>query len=669
MIEEERKTENGFYKFKKMVKKVLKFSIITIVMVIMSILVVVGSICLHNREKIATTIENGFQKVKEINDSTFNGRYNTTVLDKNGDVIFEHKTAEFEYKEYEDINPRVMEAFISIEDKRFYEHNGVDLKSLMRAGITMLKGGDIQGGSTITQQLVKNVFLNQDQIIWRKIEEMVIAKEIEEMYSKDQILEFYLNNIYFGYGCYGIESASEYYYQKSTKDLSLSQIAVLTGVTNNPTFYDPINNPDNATKRKNIVLNYMFDNGYITETELNSELKKGVELNVSKVTYDNTVSDYAISFAIKEATEKFMEYNGFVFKYTFKDIEEEEKYRKLYNERYKENYEKLIFGGYQIETGIDTKMQDDMQAVLNKHMAPYGQKAESGIYKKQASATLINNLTGQVVGIIGGRNEEGNNFNRASIGARQIGSTSKPILVYTPAFERGYSPESVIKDRAIPGGAENWYKGYKGNMTLRKAVEISTNTIPWRLIQEIGEKTALEYLGKMQFNSLSTKDEYPPLAIGGMSRGATTTEMASAYATIANGGSFVEPTNVMKIQRRTDEEIIYENKYEITKVYEENAANLMVDTLKGVMEKPHGTGRKVRMNNFKYQIGKTGTTDSNIDSWFVGATPYYTMAVWVGEDIPKAQNIGGSGVPGQIWKETMQNIHVDLEERDFEKAN
>ena len=652
----------------RIIKKFFSFigtSIVILLLVIMSVVVVGGVICLQNKDKIATTIENGLQKAMNIDESKFNNRYNTMILDKNGELIFEHKTAEYEYKEYEEINPNVMKAFISIEDKRYYEHDGVDFKSLMRAGVRMLQGGDIQGGSTITQQLVKNVFLTQDQVIWRKLEEMVIARELEKIYSKEDIMEFYLNNIYFGYGCYGIESASKYYYQKSTTELSISQIAVLTGVTNNPTFYDPIKNPENAIQRKNIVLNYMFTNGYIKQEELNAELEKGVELDVSEVVYDNTITDYAISFAVKEATEKFMEYNGFEFKYTFDSIEEEEKYRSSYNDIYKENYEKLMFGGYKIETCIDTKMQEDMQAILNKHMAGYTQTTESGIYSKQAAATLINNLTGEVVGIIGGRNEESNYFNRASTGARQIGSTSKPILVYTPAFERGYYPESIIEDRYIPGGPSNWYGGYKGDVSIRYATEISINTIPWRLIQEIGEKNALEYLGKMQFDYLSTKDEYPPLALGGMSRGATTTEMASAYATIANSGDFKEPTNIIKIQKRGTDEVIYENDYEITEVYNPEASRLMIDTLKGVMNKPHGTGKGARMNNYNYQIGKTGTTDGNTDVWFVGATPYYTMAVWTGEDIPKPQHLSGGGPPTKIWKETMESIHVGLEQKDF----
>ncbi|MGL4762228.1 MAG: transglycosylase domain-containing protein [Sarcina sp.] len=648
----------------KFLKSFILSSLMIFLTVMTAVVAIVGAICLENKEKIELTIANGFEKASSIEDSKFNDRYNTVVLDKNGKVIFEHKTAEYEYKEYEQINPEVVKAFISIEDKRFYEHNGIDFKALTRAGAKMLQGGDIQGGSTITQQVVKNVFLTQDQVIWRKLEEMVLARELEKIYSKDKIMEFYLNNIYFGYGCYGIESASKYYYQKSTMDLSLSQIAVLTGVTNNPTFYDPIQNPKNAIKRKNIVLNYMFDNSYITEAQLHEELEKGVELNVSEVTYDNTISDYAISFAIKEATEKFMEYNGFEFKYTFKDIEEEESYRSFYNKVYAENYEKLIFGGYEIQTCIDSQMQENMQTILNDHMAPYRQTAENGIYSKQASATLIDNSTGEVVGIIGGRGENGNTFNRASIGARQIGSTSKPILVYTPAFERGYYPESIVKDRAIPGGPSNWYKGYKGDVSLRYATEISINTIPWRLITEIGEENALEYLAQMQFSSLSTKDQYPPLALGGMSRGATTTEMASAYAAIANSGSFKEPTNVTKIKRQNADEIVYENKYKTTQVYNPEAANLMIDTLKGVMNKPHGTGKNAKMNNYKYQIGKTGTTDRNVDSWFIGATPYYTMAVWVGEDAPKPQNIGG-GVPAQIWKETMESVHVGVEQKDF----
>ncbi|EMH2710104.1 transglycosylase domain-containing protein [Clostridioides difficile] len=653
-------------------KKNRKIKIIIISIFLFLIISLIASIFiyLYFKNDISNYIERAYSKIENMDRNSFNNRKTTKIYDNNGKVLKEFKVREYDYQKYKDINPYLFKAFIAVEDKRFYEHNGIDFKALVRAGIVILKGGELQGGSTITQQLAKNIFLTMDRNIWRKLEEAVIAQEIEKKFSKKDILEFYVNNINFGHGCYSVETASMYYFGKNTKDLTLSQIALLAGIPNNPSVYDPIANKENAIKRRNSIINKMYSSKFITEKEQISAKKEALELNIQKKYYDNNINDYAIEYAIQKSTEEMMKDDGFQFRYIYNNEEQRKKYLNLYSEEYKKCREEVINGGYEINTCINSDLQNKLQSIIDKEMSKYKKINKSNnLYMKQSASTVINNDTGEVIAIVGGRSQDGklNSFNRASIGARQPGSTMKPLISYLPAFEKGYSPDDQFTDKPINKGPLNWYKGYKGDITLRYATEISTNTIPFRLTKLNGAEKSLKYLAKMNFKYLTPADKTPTIALGGLTRGATTTEMASAYSTIARNGEFIEPTNIKEIKKITTGEVIYKNNKNKKRVYDSGASYLMTDVLKGSIEKEHGTSHKAKLNNYKYQAGKTGTTNNNKDAWFCGYTPYFTMSVWIGDDIPSNQSSLESNSVKSIWNKFMSGLHEGKEERDFKK--
>jgi len=657
-------------KSKKVFKRFLKFTGYSTLCFTVLAGAGAGYVYYQLKDDISLYVSKGYAKIETIDENTFNSKHPTQILDRNGHVIKEFKILNYDYQPYDKINPNVFDALIAVEDVRFYEHKGIDLKGLFRGVYTTLLKGDVQGGSTITQQLSKNIFLTMDKTVWRKLEEAVIAQELEKMYSKEEILEFYVNNVNYGNGAYSIESASKLYFNRKTEELNLAEIAFLVGIPNNPSLYNPLTNMENTLSRKDLILNRMFTAGMITEEEMLKEQEREIVLDYQKTPLDNSLgNNYALNYAVQKATETLMKYDGFQFRYEFSTDEEREIYFDLYNESYAENRQALVEGGYIIETSIDMEMQEKLQSIVNRHLTGYASMdEETGLYKKQASATMVDNETGNVIAIVGGRGEEENTFNRAVLGARQPGSTIKPLVSYTPAFEMGYVPDEKMEDRAIKNGPKNWYAGYKGFVTLRYATEISINTIPYRLTNEIGADNAIQYLANMKFKYLTPTDsEHPIISIGGFERGATTSEMASAYSTLARNGEFIEPTNIEKITKIGTEEVIYENQHQKVKIYEAGASYLMVDTLKSVMTNGSGVGNKIR--NYTHQAGKTGTTDENKDFWFCGMTPYVSMSVWIGDDTPSAQPDGLSKTPGLIWRDFMEYYHTNKEEIDFTKPD
>lgn len=672
-MEENEKEKN--IKRNKNNRKILKSIFIVIISLILIGILSVGSIggyiYYKNKVKISDCIKNGYLKLDNINENTFNSRRSTKILDKDGNLLKEFKSADYKYTEYEDINQLVFKSVIAIEDERFYNHKGIDYQGILRAGIKIItsKGKTIQGGSSITQQLVKNVFLTNKQTVWRKLEEMVIAQELEKKYSKEQILEYYVNNNYFGYGCYGIETASDYFFQKPTKELTLSQISLLIGIPNNPTIYDPVKNLDNALSRRNLILNKMFDLNYITQSELDEALNETITFNLKKVSYDNTIKDYDLNFAMQKSTENYMKYLGFQFRYSFSNNDERTKYYDLYNEYYTKANEELMSGGYIIETSIDKDKQNKLQEIVDNELKNEDViNPKNGLYMRQASSTVIDNETGNVVAIVGGKTQDGNTFNRASLGVRQPGSAIKPLISYTPAFERGYTPDKIMEDAPIKNGPSNWFGGYYGGVTIRYAVETSLNTIAYNVLNQIGTQNGIKYLTNMHFKYIMPQDMSPIMAIGGFTKGTTTTEMAGGFSTLSRNGEFVEPTNVLKITKIGTNNIIYENKHIKTKIYDAGASFMMTDVLKGVLNESYATGIHAKMNNFINQAGKTGSTDDYKDIWMAGYTPYYTTVVWSGNDTPSPlyTNMNASK---DIWKNMMEYLHDNLEPKDFDKPD
>ncbi|MCI8327205.1 MAG: PBP1A family penicillin-binding protein [Lachnospiraceae bacterium] len=613
-------------------------------------------------KKIGDLKSEAYDYVRSSSEETFRSSETSLVYDSNGDLISVLKgEKDVYYLEYEDIPTDVCSAIITIEDKKFYQHHGVDFKGILRAVKAMIENGKVtQGASTITQQLARNIFLTQEKTWERKVEEMFIATEMERVYTKEQILEYYLNNIYFGNGYYGIQAASKGYFNTEVKNLDLSQIAFLCAIPNNPTLYDPVTNPQNTIKRRDRILNQMEEDGKISETVCEEAKAEAMMLERPQ----NIKNDYVETYTYYCATRALMAKEGFRFKYDFKSAAEKESYQMQYESLYEICNKKLYTEGYRIYTSVDLSMQQELQNSIDIALQEYTEVNEEGIYTLQSAAVCMDNQSGYVKAIVGGRSQDYNGYtiNRAYKSFRQPGSSIKPLLVYTPALENDYTPDSEVVDAPIEDGPSNSDGSYAGSMTLRRAVELSKNTVAWNLLEEMSPEKGLSYLEKMNFSRLDENDKRPAAALGGFTNGISPLEMAAGYATIENDGLYREPTCILKITD-SDGETILSTKQEETAVYRENAARTMTDILKGVLT--NGTGRGLSLSGMPC-AGKTGTTNDNKDGWFVGYTRYYTTSVWVGYDMPRTlDGLSGATYPGNIWKNFMEKVHVGLPAQEF----
>ncbi|MBO5486827.1 MAG: penicillin-binding protein, partial [Eubacterium sp.] len=423
------------------------------------------------------------------------------------------------YVSLDNIPDYVKNAMICTEDKKFYEHNGIDFKGIMRAVWALIKnnGEKTQGASTITQQLARGVFLNTDKTYERKIKEIFIAQELERKYTKDQILEYYLNTICFANGYYGIEAAARGYFSKSCQDLSLAQLCFLCAIPNNPTLYDPEKKFDNTVKRKNRILDQMLSDGVINQVEYDEAYNEEIKLKIQEV----KMRDYIQSFISYSATKALMKKNGFEFKYSFESDSERDAYEEEYDEAYDTAQQMLKNNGYRIYTSIDLTKQKKLQSAINENLSSFKEKGTDGMYEMQGSAVCIDNKTGRVVAIVGGRSQktQGYSLNRAFQSYRQPGSTIKPIIVYTPTLERGSTANTTVNDHRFQGGPQNSSGRYYGYVSLRFAVEQSLNTVAWQLFQKLTPEVGLDYLTQMNFNRIVKSDYYLPASLGGLTHG------------------------------------------------------------------------------------------------------------------------------------------------------
>lgn len=594
---------------------------------------------------------------------TFRQSETSLIYDVDGKVLTTLKgEKDVYYIDYEDIPEYVREAMISIEDKRFETHIGIDFKGIMRAlkALIVNKGEIHQGASTITQQLARNIFLTHEVSWERKIKEMFIALELEKRYSKEQIMEFYLNNIYFGNGYYGIQAASKGYYKKEVEELSLGEITFLCAIPNNPTLYDPYDNRENTEGRQGRILEQMAEDGKITEEEAREAKKDKITLKKKKQKKYNYVETYVYNCAVRA----LMENQGFTFRNSFDSEEDKERYDERYDELYAMCQQSLYSAGYRIYTSIDRQKQKDLQATVDDTLSGFDEKTKDGIYAMQGAATCIDNETGRVVAIVGGRSQNltGYTLNRAYQSFRQPGSSIKPLIVYTPMLERGYTPNSIVEDKKTEDGPRNSDGTYSGKITLRTAVEKSRNTVAWQLFEELTPGVGLQYLLSMDFAKIDKNDYFPAASLGGLTNGVSTVEMAAAFAALENDGKYREPTCIVMIMNSRGETIV-DDTIEEKVVYDQNAARMMTDVLTGVLTR--GTGRNAKLMNMT-AAGKTGTTNDKKDGWFVGYTPYYTTSVWVGYDIPRTVNdLYGSTYPATVWRNYMNTIHQGLENKGF----
>lgn len=662
--QEKQKTKKKKNKFFVFLKGFLKFLFVCFLTLILVGVLAMGLIAFKLKPITEELWNNANEKVSLINEGTFKDKVETVIYDNKGTVIREVAVHDYYYIEDKDIKPEIKEAVIAIEDARYLEHKGYDVKGIARAFADIVKNnGEItQGGSTITQQLVKLQFLSLEKSYKRKIEEIFIATKIENQYSKEEILEFYLNNINYGNGAYGIETASRTYFSKPSKELTISEIAFLTAIPNNPSVYNPVRNMENTLKRRNIVLSEMKEVGFINEKELNQALKEVITLKMAKKKLEPET--YEVSYVLSSATKILMEKEGFKFKYWFETEAERSEYQAEYSDLFTQLNQKIRNGGYSIYSTIDMDKQKMFQESMNKGLSDFTAKdAKSGLYKTQGAGALIDNNTGDLLAIIGGRTQDdvANTYNRAFLSYRQPGSSIKPLVAYTPAFERGMLASTIMNDTQIKNGPNNWDKRFHGKMTLRKATEMSWNTIPYQIMNRLGAKDLAMYLAEMEFSGLTPQDANAIIAVGGFTYGTTPLEMTAGYATLARNGAYVKPTGISKIVDFTNT-TLYENERKSKRIYDKGSAYLMTDVLKGVVSNRSALAYGYGVDGFE-TAGKTGTTNGNRDKWYGGYTPHYTAVVWVGNDMPA--NIPGE-YPQKIWKDFMQKVHKGVKPKKFD---
>lgn len=645
-------------------KKILRLIKIQIVL----LLVVIGGVTYYYVSGYAAQVSELKTEanllVRKSNQNTFRQTETSEVYDKKGDTISVLKgEKDVYYITYNEIPEDAIKALVSIEDKKFFEHNGVDYKAIARAAYVMIKDKEMaQGGSTITMQLARTIFLSNEKTWQRKLEEIFIASELEKKYSKEQILEFYLNNVYFANGYYGMEAAAKGYFSKDISELDLAQICYLLAIPNSPTYYDPVVNPENTITRRNLILTAMKNDGVISEATYNKTKKETISLQRP----DSIKNNYVETYVYYCATRALMSADGFEFKNDFKTDEEKGIYEKSYNDKYNECNQGLFTSGYRIYTSIDLDMQEELQNSIDKQLEEFTDVNEEGIYSLQSAGVCIDNETGMVNAIVGGRSQEvkGYTLNRAYQSFRQPGSSIKPLLVYTPALEMGYTPDTIVVDEKIEDGPENASGRYSGEITLRDAVSTSKNTIAWQLYTEITPDRGIDYLKALGFSHIGKEDYGMAACLGGFTVGVSPLEMAKGYATIYNDGYTREPTCILKITDSVGN-VIFEGNQEDVKVYEENAARNMTDMLQSVLT--DGTAKGTSLGDMP-AAGKTGTTNDNRDGWFVGYSKYYTTSIWVGYDQPKkVPGLTGSSYPAAIWQDFMVKIHEGKLPAEFKK--
>ena len=608
--------------------------------------------------------------VGESTPDTFRLQESSYIYDADGDVIAKlSKDEDSYYLPYDEIPVEAIQAFVAVEDRTFWENSGIDLKGIFRVGLRFLytEGEEVHGASTITQQLARNRFLTNEVSLERKAKEMLIAMELTDKYSKEQIMEFYINDISFANTYYGLEAASIGYFGKSSKELSLSQIAYLCAIPNSPTYYNPYRHPENALKRRDKILDDMLEMEYITQEEHDAAVEEEIVIQRPDYGFHNYETTYAVDCAVRY----LMELDGFEFEYGFTSDKEYEQYSEQYDQAYAAARQELYIGGYDVYTSLDPEQQEYLQKAIDEGLSFDDETSSDGVYALQGAATLIDNETGKVTAIVGGRSQETDVYglNRAYQSFRQPGSSIKPLIVYAPALENGYGSTTIVKDvnvDAAKAAGENadMSRLPGGTMTLRQAVERSRNGVAWSVYADITPEVGMASLTKMRFDNIVAGDYYMAACLGGFTHGVTSEEMAGAYAALANGGMYRNPTCIVSMKDKNGEEIFQDPQEE--RVYQENASLVMVDILTGVVTR--GTASGMGWTGDIEAAGKTGTTNNSRDGWFCGMTPYYTLTVWVGYDQPRTlSSLWGSTYPAQIWKNAMSHFVEGLPTASFEE--
>jgi len=554
-------------------------------------------------------------------------------------------------KNYKGIPQILAKAFIAIEDKRFAEHDGVDWKRTFGAFINEFVPiySSRQGGSTITQQLVKNLTDDRSQKASRKVREIMRSRYLESKYSKDTILECYLNTIAMGHGTYGVEVAANYYFGKSVNKLTIAECACLAAITKSPTYYAPDDYPEENKARRNEVLFQMYDQGYITKEEY--EEAKNTELKIvaeKKVLSQNQVNSYFVDALIDQVTKDLAEQYG-----------------------YDESHANQLFynSGYRIYATVDTKMQAAAEEVFAD--TDYAIKSSDG--KKMTGAITVMDYQGNVKAIVGGigKKTSDRSFNNATDAIRQPGSTMKPIAAYAPAIEENLiSYSSLVNDSKTSYNGwtpKNWYGSYWGNITVQRALEQSVNAVPVSLVNEMTPQFSFDFLTqKLGITTLNKEDiNLAPLGMGGTNGGLTTLESAAAFAVFGNGGLYYEPSFYSKVTDQ-DGKTVLEHDTQPKMAISADTATVMNHLLQTVVYGSNGTGRAAAsyIPNMKI-FAKTGTSNDQNDLWFVGGTPYYVASCWCGYKVQYPIPRQHSGIALKMWGNVMSKVHSGLSAKKF----
>ena len=581
------------------------------------------------------------------------------------------------YLGYEDIPADVVNAFVSVEDRTFWNNSGVDYKGILRVCVNYVKtkGQVAEGASTITQQLARGTFLSNEKTLSRKIKEIFIARQLTKKYTKEQIMEFYCNSCCFANGIYGVEDASQKYFGRSVSDLSLSETAYICAIPNRPEYYNPLKNSENAISRRNKILQDMYECDYITKDAGDAALAENI--TVAEVSdEEDTFYNYEATYAINCAIRYLMKQDGFEFKSHFEDDADYDTYNAYYDEMYKQAKHKLYTGGYKVTTTMNLKAQKNLQKIFDKELAFNTKVDEStGIYQFQGAMTVIDNETGKVVAMIGGRSQDElqqtYSLNRGFQSFKQPGSSIKPLVIYTPALGEGYDANSTLTEIDVKAAkkstSEKISKMSGKKMSLRYAVEDSKNGCAYSLYNIITPKVGLSYIENMNFSKIVQQDYTLSSGLGGLHHGTNTVEMANAYSTLENHGEYRQADCISSILDASGNEIYEEP--ESKTVYTRSASDQMTDILEGVLNSSAGTAKGLKWSSASdvAAAAKTGTTNDNNVAWFCGYTPYYTISVWVGYDYPKSvKGLWGNTYPAYIWKEAMLYMIDGKDEADFD---
>ncbi|MBR2876969.1 MAG: transglycosylase domain-containing protein [Clostridia bacterium] len=587
--------------------------------------------------------------------------------------------------DYEDIPEDMINAFRDLEDKRFNEHNGVDW---VRTIFGVIKNKFKHGGSTITQQLIKNLTGENNRDISRKFYEILNALNLERHYSKKTIMEAYLNTIYLGNGCYGIKTAAEEYFGKDVEDLNVAECASIAVITKAPADYDPFTELDAHTERQQDCLYIMYENGTLSEKEYkkaekyklvftNSEDYKGSQVKED----DESEPEYTeddVKYTASNESGVASYYVEYVIDKVIADLQEE------YDLTYNEAWRKVFFGGLRIYTAIDFNAQAAAEYVYENRIT-FPEESDTKENPAVQSAMTIMDYSGRVVAMVGGAGikDTFRGLNRAWDSPRQPGSSIKPLSVYTPVIENNIATWSTkVQNYGIRVGSSRWPVNYGGSygsansfVTVQYALQVSYNTVPAQLVKRLGIEPCFDFLvDDLKISTLITDEDdpnydgnYSSICVGGTSNGVTTLEMTAAYQMFGNNGYYFEPYCYYSVTNNDgSEELLSAGDSKGEQVISESTAGVMKHLLKTVSSS--GTGSGYGVNGFE-NFSKTGTTSDDKDRWYVGGTPYYVAAVWYGYDQPKKITNTSGNPAGKIYREVMRAIHEDLEPKSFPSSD